>query len=161
MLDLITRFSMTEIFIFIILLAAGIRGCVSFYDWIVDRIRKEHNVRTLPETLHSETLLLFKKHDEKFDTLKRSQENLQGKQDEIEGVLEILGDKLDLLIESDKDDIKSYITEKYDLFVKEKKKIDKYNLDCIERRYQHYLEEDGNSFVADLMSEIRKLPVED
>ena len=36
--------------------------------------------------------------------------------------------------------------------------IDDYSLDCIERRYKHYIDEGGNSFIGQLMIEIRKLP---
>jgi hypothetical protein len=66
--------------------------------------------------------------------------------------------KNDILIESDKDDIKAYITREYHYFVEEKKWIDKFSLDCIEKRYAHYVDEGGNSFILDLMNELRKLP---
>lgn len=66
--------------------------------------------------------------------------------------------RIELLIDSDKDDIKAFITEKYHYFVEVKGWIDDYSLDCLERRFQHYKDENGNSFVADLMSEIKRLP---
>ena len=66
--------------------------------------------------------------------------------------------KINILIDSDKDDIKSFITKEHHFYCYEKHWIDDYSLDCIERRYKHYQEENGNSFVADLMKEIRQLP---
>ena len=65
---------------------------------------------------------------------------------------------ISVLLASDKDDIKSWITEKHHYFCYERKCIDYQSLDCIEKRYGHYVDEGGNSFVADLMNEIRALP---
>jgi hypothetical protein len=69
-----------------------------------------------------------------------------------------LTEKVDLLIASDKDAIKSYITEQYHYFVEQKGWIDDFSLDCLEKRFSHYLEENGNSFVESLMNQIRNLP---
>lgn len=62
------------------------------------------------------------------------------------------------LTASDKDDIKAWITEKHHHFCYEIKYIDDYSLDCIEKRYAHYVDEGGNSFIRTLMEEIRNLP---
>ena len=34
-------------------------------------------------------------------------------------------------------------------------------MDCIEKRYGHYIQENGNSYVADLMQNLRSLPKQD
>ena len=72
--------------------------------------------------------------------------------------LRILTDKINLLIDSDKDSIKSFITDRHHHFCYDKKWIDDYSLDCIEKRYKHYTDEGGNSFIHDLMKELRALP---
>lgn len=66
--------------------------------------------------------------------------------------------RIELLIDSDKDDIKAFITKEYHYFVERIGWIDDYSLDCLEKRFLHYQDEDGNSFAEDLMSEIRRLP---
>ena len=63
-----------------------------------------------------------------------------------------------VFIESDKDDIKSWITEKHHFYCYERKWIDDYSMDCIEKRYGHYKDEGGNSFIEELMNELRSLP---
>jgi len=63
-----------------------------------------------------------------------------------------------ILINSDKDDIKAWITEKHHYFCYELGYIDDYNFQCIEARYQHYKEEDGNTFIDSFMEDIRNLP---
>ena len=65
---------------------------------------------------------------------------------------------IEMLIESDKDDIKSWLVEKHHYFCYEKGYIDDYSLDCMERRYRHYADEGGNSYAATLMAEVRALP---
>ena len=67
-------------------------------------------------------------------------------------------DKLNLLLDSDRDAIKAHIVEKHHYFCYTKKYIDDYSLDCLEKRYEHYVAENGNSYVEDLMEELRALP---
>ena len=43
MKDLLANYSVNEIIIFIITLALAIKGCVSFFDWVMDRLRKVFN----------------------------------------------------------------------------------------------------------------------
>ena len=62
-----------------------------------------------------------------------------------------------MVIDSDKDAIKAYITEKHHYFT-EKGWIDYQSLDVLEKRFKHYTDEGGNSFIEDLMEDIRKLP---
>ena len=58
----------------------------------------------------------------------------------------------------DKDDIKAWITQQHHYFCYELKCIDDFSLDCIEKRFKHYQDENGNSFVENLMNELRTLP---
>ena len=65
---------------------------------------------------------------------------------------------VNILVNSDKDSIKSWIVEKHHHFCYEIKAIDYYSLESIERRYEHYKQEEGNSYVATLMEELKALP---
>jgi hypothetical protein len=69
-----------------------------------------------------------------------------------------MSDKVNILMDSDKDDIKAWITKEHHYFCYQKGWIDDYSLDCLERRYAHYKEENGNSFIKDLVEEVRNLP---
>lgn len=62
-----------------------------------------------------------------------------------------------LLIDSDKDDIRAWITDKYHHFV-ELNCIDDFTLDCLERRFRSYKKEGGNTYVDGMMEELRRLP---
>lgn len=151
MIELLATYSLTEILTFIITFALAIKGFVTFWDWAIDRIRKIFKKETQKDKekqLLEEKLL---RGDIKMKELTQQQEKTKQQ-------LESINNKIDLLILSDRDDIKSYITREHHFFVYNKKWIDDYSLDCIERRFKHYQEEGGNSFVEDLMNEIRELP---
>lgn len=85
-------------------------------------------------------------------------EQLACQQQECETKLTEIYKLVHILIESDKDDIKAWITQQHHYFCYQLGHIDDFSLDCIEKRYDHYKEENGNSFVSDLMNDIRALP---
>lgn len=151
MLDLLSRYSVSEILIFLVTFALAIKGTVSFYDWGIERLRKifkkENDQESEMNTIHKR----LAKGNKNFEILSENQKIFE------KALLDIT-EKINLLIESDKDDIKSYITKEHHTFCYDKEWIDDYSLDCIERRYSHYKEEGGNSFVKDLMEELRRLP---
>lgn len=140
MISLLKSYSVAEIITFIVVLALGTKGCITFWDWSAERLRK---------FFHKETQQDLER--QKIDALATQQEQLTKD-------IKDLANKIDMLIKSDKDDIKAYITEKHHFFCYEKKWIDDHSLDCLERRNKHYKDEGGNSFIDGLMAEIRALP---
>lgn len=143
-MDLLSKFSISQILMFIVLLALAFKGVVDFIDWFKNKI---------------------KKHDEDFLNQTEKEENVDERIEKVESEvtqiidsLENLNDSLNILIASDKDAIKAWITREHHYFCYQKGWIDDYSLDCIERRYSHYVEEKGNSFIYGLMQEIRALP---
>ena len=83
---------------------------------------------------------------------------LEKDQKKTDETLNILTKKIDMLINSDKDAIKSYITKEHHYFCYEVGWIDDFNMDCLERRYSHYADEGGNSFICGFMEQLRALP---
>lgn len=76
----------------------------------------------------------------------------------MEESIDKLSKKVDILMKSDRDAIKAFITREHHYFVYQRGWIDDYSLDCIERRYTHYNEQGGNSFIQTLMTDLRNLP---
>lgn len=147
MAELITNYSWSEIILFVIAFAAAIKGVVTFWDWGKDRLRKVYDKEDKIEEIKSLIVENTKQMNE-FS-------NIQAQTiDEIQHLKENITN----LTASDKDDIKAWITEKHHHFCYEIKYIDDYSLDCIEKRYAHYVDEGGNSFIGTLMEEIRNLP---
>lgn len=148
---LFSTYSVSEIIIFLIMLALAIKGLVTFFDWAYARLKKAFSHQQEEENKEEQIALHFQKNEEAINRLIENQANFQ------EGFKK-LTDKVDMLISSDMDSIKSYLTEKHHYFCYQQKWIDDYNLECCEKRYNHYTEEGGNSFIANFMCDLRELP---
>lgn len=126
------------------LLALAIKSLFSFFDWAGDRWRKlfnkQHNQLSRKQDLERR----LQHGSEIMDKLTRNQQ-------ETDDILKKLSAEINILIESDKDSIKSYITKEHHYFCYQLGWIDDFSLDCIERRYQHYQDEGGNSFIGNFM----------
>lgn len=76
---------------------------------------------------------------------------------EISKVVESLTDKTTLLITSDKDSIKSAITDKYFQACKDGY-IEMRVLENLEKSYEVYIQENGNTFIGTMMKKLRDMP---
>ena len=144
-------FPISEILLCIVGVLVLIKWIIEYFDWGHKRTKDQYDqeaarkkdIEDINEKLNQNS------EDIKMLIEMQKQQNEKIEQQNL---------RIELLIDSDKDDIKAFITEKYHYFVEVKGWIDDYSLDCLERRFQHYKDENGNSFVADLMSEIKRLP---
>lgn len=137
MLDLLQNYSLSDIAIFVVMLSFAIKGVVDFYDWAKKRIKEPVDKEYTEQEMHKKMLETLEAHNTQIDKMARA---------------------IDILIDSDKDDIKSWITEKHHYFCYKLGHIDDYNYQCIEARYKHYKDEKGNTFIDAFMSDIRALP---
>ena len=139
-MQLLKNYSLRSIIQFVIILALAFKGGISFIEWGWPRIKNFVKRADDPKRIKYN----LKQHGEQIDNIKT--------------ILDKMIVKIDTLIQSDKDDIKAYITREHHFFVYQKGWIDDYSLDCIQKRYSHYIIEGGNSFVQGLMTQIRALP---
>ena len=168
MAQLLTTYSIHEILVFIIILALGIKGFITFWDWAAERLRKffhKENQQDLDrekiqELSNDQTQILedIQRIFNKLDTDNGAIEKLSQNQEKLIENVDKMANKIDSLVDSEKADIKAYITEKHHYYVYEKKWIDDHTLESLEKRFEYYQKMGGNSFVEGLMSEIRKLP---
>jgi small-conductance mechanosensitive channel len=149
--DLLNNYSLSEILTFLVIFCLAIKGFFTFWDWAIERLRKTFNKETQQETKLAAMQEQINQCNNNFLKVEKEQAAVE---DKLSDMLQ----KINLLIESDRDDIKSYITKEHHAFCYDKGWIDDYSLNCIERRYNHYVDEGGNSFIKDLMEEIRELP---
>lgn len=166
---LFTTYSVEDIILFIVMLAGAIKIVVDFLQWgrkkVKDAVHKDDSIQTIDQKIAKEDLKRKKDKQAIEQQIiqmrqqhRQSMKEMQNIIDKIDAEMQVIQSKTDLLIQSDRDDIKAWITQEYHYFVNQLHKIDNYSLDCIERRYSHYVEEHGNSFVEDLMKQIRALP---
>lgn len=145
-MELIATYSITEIITFLIVLGSSLVGFLKFCSFIwgyISKFLQMYVKKQKDEEAQEETV------DELLETVRR-----------IDKKISSLEQKVQILEDSDKDDIKSYITDKYHYLVYHQGWVDDYAFQSIEARYKHYIDEGGNSFIASLMDEIRKLPKE-
>ena len=151
MLELLGTYSLTQIVTFIILLAIAVKEGITLVIWFKDFFKKKFN-NDMKNTVAT------KERNEQICKIKEDMQTLIDSQEKIFKEIESFKQQLEMIIESDKDDIKSWITEKHHFYCYERKWIDDYSMDCIEKRYGHYKDEGGNSFIEELMNELRNLP---
>ena len=145
--ELLARFELTDIIIMLTLLIIGVVELIKAIDWLRARFRKSFDEEN---TLKEEVEDLNKFYEEK----KVVDEGFAKVNERIDKICDLV----DMLVESDKESIKAYITERHHFFVQERKWIDYHSMDCLERRFSIYEREHGNSFVEDLMNDLRQLP---
>ena len=153
--ELFTKYTLTQIILFIFVFATSLKGFFTLWDYFYDKIKKRFKEETEEEQDKIDITKQLANISAQIENI-----NAQHTLDRQELIKKIdeTNATISVLLASDKDDIKSWITEKHHYFCYESKCIDYQSLDCIEKRYRHYVDEGGNSYVADLMNEIRALP---
>lgn len=68
-----------------------------------------------------------------------------------------INEKIDQLLVSNKDSIKSWIVTLYKQRKKDPSGLDSMQMDLLERRFAHYEKLGGNSYVDNLMQELREI----
>ena len=140
LIQLFSQFNLGQILIIIVILGLSAKGVVTFFDWVKARLHKLSNKQLKSKKTNEQ----IKNQEETINNLKKDVEKIQK--------------SIDTLIESDKENIKAWITEKHHYYCYEKKYIDDYTLDCLEKRFTRYEAEGGNSFIHNLMDDLRDLP---
>ena len=147
MLELLQHYSISEIFLFIVLLALAFKSVVSFFEWLEERIKKTFGKISEKEKINK-----------RIENGENFMAQLREHQKHNDEALQCLSKKIDMLVESDRDDIKAYITKEHHKFCYDKGWIDDFSLDCLEKRFKHYADEGGNSFICGFMQELKSLP---
>lgn len=140
MIELLEHFSLEQIIIFVVLFSVLVKGVISYIDWLQVHIFKSVDKAKEPERIR--------------ESLQAHEEELQ----KINTTIDKIANRIDLLIQSDKDAIKAFITQQHHYFCYEKHWIDDFSLDCIQKRYAHYKEQGGNTFIGGMMEDLRELP---
>lgn len=151
MIELLQKYSPSDILMFTILLALAVKSLISFFDWAYERFQRVFNKEYSKLNKQQELEKRLQRGDEMMRTL-------QANQQMTDKVLQNLSAKIDMLVDSDKDAIKSYITKQHHYFCYQIGWIDDFSLDCLEKRYGHYADQGGNSFIEGFMEELRALP---
>lgn len=152
--NLFVEYTTSEIVIFTVILLFAVKEVVTFFDWANERLHKVYDKGLKSTEKHNELEDKINDLNKFYDEKKKVDDAFE----KIDQTFAKMNECINMLIESDKEDIKSYVTEKHHFFVYEQCWIDDYSMECLERRFAVYKQEHGNSFVEGLMNEIRALP---
>ena len=162
MVELLTSYSLTEILVFLVLLGVAFKSVSTFIDWLRNKRNTDALKDMKPEKLEQEIAHEAEERKKQIQEVEAKHQEqvteIKSQIGEVATQVSNLTGKIDLLVESDKDDIKAFITREYHYFCGQQGWIDDYSMDCIEKRYMHYIAEHGNSFVEQLMDSLRALP---
>ena len=151
MLDLLYSFSGAQIVIAGILIILAVKEAISVFEFFYKRAHNHFDNQEEKKDQMTDVI-------EKIDKLDDKINKITEKQEEIRVDLQEQKEQLTLLTESDKDQLKSFIVREHHYYCYTKKWIDDFSMDALEKCYGHYTAEGGNSYVHDLMDEIRALP---
>lgn len=144
MLNLLQNYSIGEIFIFIIILALAAKELFTLVDYFKKKLYDGYDGRQKIEDEREE----FKKELVEF---KKSLEELRENQTKNQEILNVL-------IQSDVEDIRSWIVREHHYYRDNPEAmIDDFQMDCIEKRFACYEKEGGNSYIHDLVYELREI----
>ena len=117
------------------------------------------DVRDELKNIRSSQSSLAEKQETLFEELHDLKQTNASDMALLNAKLETVSNQCEFLMDSDKEDKKAYIISAYNHFYVVLGKIDIYNKESLEKIYDLYLLENGDTFVAGLMTAIRSLQV--
>ena len=147
-LNVAKQYTFEDYIFMTIVLIAVVKGSISMFDWLKNRFFN----KTKENALDAE------RARQELAELKGCVQHLVEEMKYLKQDVRKIQLDVDDLIQSDKEDIKAFITNRYRYFAKKLGYIDEFSLDAIEIRYARYKKEGGNTFVDDLMVKLRNLP---
>lgn len=142
--ELFSTYSIESLILLLILVGVALKFIIDLTTFFYDKGKKHFGKKTEQEH----------KRDEILECLHSIQNDIIKNKKSI-GKIE---ERVDLLTERMQENTRSYIIDKHHYFVFQIKAIDDFNLQSLERRYLYYKAAGGNSYIDELMEEIRELP---
>lgn len=136
MSELLKNFDITTIILVVFMTAFAVREVLELYHYFHNKIYGK-----------------YEKQDNQNDTI----ENLITTLDSVLQQTKNIDKKVNMLKESDKVAIKSWIVTLYHKYKENPKELGAMQMDLLERRYQHYKEQGGNSYIDQLMEDLRAI----
>ena len=161
MIELLSTLTLTQAFIYLTLMAIAAKEILTLKDFFKQKMDNKYNTENTEKQQIDNILNEIKDLKEEFTKQETEYKKLRDHIEEFSVDWEQKDEEtqkiLNMLIKSDMDSIKSFIVKEHHHFIEEQW-IDDFSLDTIEKRYTHYKAEGGNSYITDLMKDLRKLP---
>lgn len=136
---LLSTFGVGQIILFAFMLAIAAKEVIELFSFFRDKFQHRYKQK--------------KTQDEEKEDFKQIQHGLS----QLTATVNKISGKIDLLQASDKDAIKSWVVTLYRKYKSDPTELDSMEMDLLERRFGHYTQEGGNSYVSELMEELRNI----
>lgn len=138
------QYSPIEIVLLILFILIGTKTISTIFEWFYNKFHDYFSKKN--------------KEEEQIDNLQNEHKDIYKQLDNIENILSIIQGDVKTLTERMQENTKTYIIDKYHYFCDSIKAIDDASLQSLELRYMYYKSAGGNSYIDNLMNEIRELP---
>lgn len=148
---LFSQHSLEEIIIFIVIIIMIVQAIWKALEFFFEKYeihtgKKIDNVKWKEKLAESLEGL-----DTKIDKLSKQNKITHEKQEQLEDTVSLLQERM-------QENTRSYLIDAHHKFCYQIKKIDDLNLQSLERKYLYYKSSGGDTFVDNLMEDIRELP---
>lgn len=175
---LLSSLSVEGIILIMVLFATSVKFLGELFEWGYGRLKKYFNIKGAQEQQHEEIMRSLGNIDVRLDTQEKSSNLRQEQVDKISNQLESqnrglselkhvideqsvevrnMQEQVDVLNERAQDSTRAYLIDKRNRF-KKLGGIDDSSLQDLERRFMYYKAAGGDTFIDNLMQEVRALP---
>lgn len=169
---LLTSYSFEELVLVIIVVLIACKILIEVWNFFYNKLKGYFGVKNTKEQWESNTTKTLSNISDKMDHFEKSAEKrairlekIEKKVDRLEEYSRItheqqkdLDNQMKLVQERLQENTRSFLIDAHHRFCYDVKGIDDQSLQSMERRYLYYKTAGGNSFIDDLMREVRELP---
>ncbi len=103
MKDLLVKYSLSEIALFVFLLLVAVKEMLQLFDWFWNRVKRTYDKHRQSDEIEGTVVDLNESYEDALHKVNQS--------------FDVINEKIKMLIESDKEDIKSFLTSQHHHFV--------------------------------------------
>lgn len=148
---LFSQHSLEELIVIIAGVCLAVQAIWKIATFFYDKAREHFGMETRQSNWEDDTTKTLRNIQAQISELREQNKQMAHQQEGIEQIVAATQERL-------QQDTRSYLIEAHHRFVREYGEIDELSLDTIERRYLYYKTAGGDTFVGNLMEEIRALP---
>ncbi len=149
--SLFSQHSLEELIVLIVLILVATQGIWKILEFFFDKF-EIHTGKKIDGIKWKEQLTeSLSDIGEKINQLFEQNKTTHEKQEQLENTVSLLQERM-------QENTRSYLIDAHHRFCYNLKKIDDLNLESLERRYLYYKSSGGDTFIDNLMNEIRELP---
>lgn len=143
--ELLTQFSLEQVFLFLVLIFAAVKFIGEVFDWFYKKAKNYFGEQE-------------EEQDKQQDIIDRL-ERMERKADARDAEVKEIKDSILIIQARLQDSTRSYIIDKYHYYHDEVGAIDEAALQDLERRFLYYKDGGGDSFIEVRMNDLRHLPI--